>query len=189
VSAKPSAAVFLDRDGVLNRAVVRQGKPYPPESIAELELLPRVPEALRLLRGAGFRLFVVTNQPDVGSGKQTRAVVEKMHASLRAMLPLDDIRVCYHVDADGCPCRKPKPGMLLDAARDWGVALVDSVMIGDRWRDIEAGKAAGCRTILVGTGYDERRPAGFDVSVPSLIEASQLILSGEIFRQERYGER
>ncbi len=187
-TAKPSAAVFLDRDGVLNRAVVRNGKPYPPGRLTEFELLPGVSEALELLRDAGFRLVVVTNQPDVGTGRQTLAAVEEMHAHLRATLPLDDIRVCYHTDADGCACRKPKPGMLLDAARDWDVALADSVMVGDRWRDIEAGKAAGCRTILIGVGYDERKPEGFDASAASLVDASRLILRGDIFRQERYAE-
>jgi D-glycero-D-manno-heptose 1,7-bisphosphate phosphatase len=182
-------AVFIDRDGVLNRAVIRDGKPYAPEGLDDLELLPGVPEALDALRGAGFRLIVATNQPDVGAGRQTRATVEAIHDFMRATLPLDDIRVCYHTDADGCGCRKPKPGMLLDAALEWQVDLAASVMVGDRWRDIDAGKAAGCRTILVDSGYDERAAEGFDAAVSSLFDASRLILTGHFFQQEHHAKR
>jgi D-glycero-D-manno-heptose 1,7-bisphosphate phosphatase len=106
-----------------------------------------------------------------------------MHAHLRAAAPIDDIRVCYHTDADGCACRKPKPGMLLEAARQWDVRLDASVMVGDRWRDIDAGRAAGCRTILIKSQYDERQAEGYDVVVASLLDASRLILDGGIFQE------
>ncbi|MEO7145005.1 MAG: HAD-IIIA family hydrolase, partial [Bryobacteraceae bacterium] len=109
-------AVFLDRDGVLNRAVLRDGKPYPPASVDELEILPDAAEALGRLKQAGFLLLVVTNQPDVARGAQTRAAVEAMHAALARALPIDGFFVCYHDDADGCDCRKPRPGLLLQAA-------------------------------------------------------------------------
>jgi D-glycero-D-manno-heptose 1,7-bisphosphate phosphatase len=170
-------AVFLDRDGVLNQVVRRNGRPYPPASLAELRLLPGVPEALHRLKAAGFRLLVVTNQPDVAKGTQRREVVEEMHDHLRRVLPLDDVKVCYHVDADGCSCRKPRPGMLLDAAREWGVSLRRSYMVGDRWRDVEAGRAAGCTTVFVQCHYDERQPDHFDYCAASLWEASTLILA------------
>ena len=173
-------AVFLDRDGVINRAVVRNGKPYPPHGLADFELLPGVPDAIRSVHDAGFRVIVATNQPDVATGLQLRATVEAFHAHLRAALCIDDIKVCYHVDADACACRKPRPGMLIDAAAQWNIDLAASVMVGDRWRDIEAGKAAGCRTILVEGAYDERRAEGFDAAVPSLLDASRLILSGRL---------
>jgi D-glycero-D-manno-heptose 1,7-bisphosphate phosphatase len=172
-------AVFIDRDGVINRAVVRDGRPYAPETLGEFELLPGVPEAMAVLRAAGFRLIVVTNQPDVGAGRQSQEVVESMHAQLRKTLPIDDVRVCYHTDADGCDCRKPKPGMLLAAARDWDIDLRASTMVGDRWRDVGAGRAAGCKTILVESGYDDLPAEGYDAAVTSLLEASQLILRGE----------
>ena len=173
-----SRAVFIDRDGVINRAVVRNGRPYPPQALAEFELLPGVPEAVRSLHDAGYRVIVATNQPDVGAGRQTVAVVEEIHPHLRAALPIDDIKVCYHTDADRCACRKPKPGMLFDAAAHWNINLPASVMVGDRWRDVEAGKAAGCRTILIESDYDERAAEGFDAVAPSLLDASRLILSG-----------
>jgi D-glycero-D-manno-heptose 1,7-bisphosphate phosphatase len=192
--------VFIDRDGVINRAVIRDGRPYAPETLAELDWLPGVAEAMAALRAAGFRLIVATNQPDVGAGRQSREVVEAMHAHLRATFPVDDIRVCYHTDADGCACRKPKPGMLVAAAHDWGIDLPVSVMVGDRWRDIDAGRAAGCRTILVesldeslverlvergadsGTrrGYNERPAEGYDAAVSSLLEASRVVLNWQL---------
>jgi D-glycero-D-manno-heptose 1,7-bisphosphate phosphatase len=167
-------AVFLDRDGVINRAVVRNGKPYPPASITELEILPGVPEALARLRAAGYRLVIVTNQPDIARGATTIAAVEAIHAEMRSTLGLDDIRVCPHDDADRCGCRKPKPGLLLrEPAHD----MAASVMIGDRWRDIEAGRAAGCGvTILVDYGYDELVPHEPTVRVASLAEAAAWLL-------------
>jgi D-glycero-D-manno-heptose 1,7-bisphosphate phosphatase len=169
-------AVFVDRDGVINRSVVRNGKPYPPNCLAEFEMLPGVPDAVRALREAGYRVIVTTNQPDVGAGRQTQQEVERIHAHVREALQVDDIRVCYHTDADACGCRKPKPGMLIEAARDWDIDLAASVMVGDRWRDVDAGKAAGCRTVLIESGYDERAAEGYDAAVPSLLEASRWIL-------------
>ena len=180
-------AVFLDRDGVINRVILREGRAYPPASADDLELLPGVGPALDALRRGGFRLIVVTNQPDVGKGFQQREAVEAIHARLRAALPLDEIKVCYHVDEDGCSCRKPKPGMLLDAARAWRLELAQSVMVGDRWRDIEAGKAAGCKTILVQGGYDERQAESPDAIVSSLAQASELILSTWVLRPTNAG--
>lgn len=150
-------AVFLDRDGVLNRAVVRGGRPYPPDSLSGLEILPGVPQALGQLRQRGFLLIGVTNQPDVARGTQTREVVEAINARLMAELSLDELRVCYEDGADAV-CRKPNPGMLLEAAERHAIDLPASWMVGDRWRDIEAGRRAGCRTVFIDRGYDERRP-------------------------------
>lgn len=175
-------AVFLDRDGVINRVFVRDGVVHPPQRPADFELLPGVEEAVRLLRSAGFRLVVVTNQPDVGAGRQAQSVVEEIHRHLLTLLPIDEVRVCYHTDEDGCACRKPKPGMLLDAAGRWGVDLAASVLVGDRWRDIDAGRAAGCRTILIESDYDEGQAAGYDAAVPSLLDASLLILNHPMFQ-------
>jgi D-glycero-D-manno-heptose 1,7-bisphosphate phosphatase len=171
-------AVFLDRDGVINRAVVRDGKPYPPDSLQELEILPGVADALARLRAAGFVNVIVTNQPDVATGRQRREVVEAMHAFLASKLAVDAVKVCYHAAADGCACRKPKPGMLLEAARELGVDLAASVMVGDRWRDVGAGQAAGCRSFFIDAGYAEKRPGKPYVAVKSLPEAvDQILLS------------
>jgi len=170
-------AVFLDRDGVINRTFVRDGKPFPPTTLQELEVLPGVAEALHALKQHGYKLLVVTNQPDVARGKQSRQMVDAMHQALSARLPLDDILVCYHTDKDKCDCRKPMPGMLLEAAKKHNIDLAASFMVGDRWRDIEAGYNAGCKTILIDYGYSERSPAHApDLRVGSLREAADWII-------------
>jgi D-glycero-D-manno-heptose 1,7-bisphosphate phosphatase len=170
------AAVFLDRDGTLNAATVRDGKPYPPASLAELVILPGARDGLTALKAAGYRTIVVTNQPDVATGKQRREVVDAINRAMTEALALDDVRVCWHVDADACACRKPKPGLLVDAARDWQIDLSSSFMVGDRWRDVEAGRNAGCRTVLIESGYAEKHvPADFSVS--SIAEACTMILA------------
>jgi D-sedoheptulose 7-phosphate isomerase len=170
-------AVFLDRDGVINRAFVRDGKPLPPPTIQELEILPGVAEALRDLKQDGYKLLVVTNQPDVGRGTLSRQMLDEMHRQLSTQLPLDDIFVCCHTDKDNCDCRKPLPGMLLEAARKHNIDLAASFMVGDRWRDIEAGYNAGCKTILIDYGYSERPPDHLpDVRVGSLREAADWII-------------
>jgi D-sedoheptulose 7-phosphate isomerase len=176
-SGGKSRAVFLDRDGVINRVVVREGKPFPPATLQELEILPGVLEALHQLKQHGYKLVVVTNQPDVRRGTQSQATVEAMHQALSARLPLDDILVCYHTDQDKCDCRKPLPGMLLEAARKHNIDMATSFMVGDRWRDIEAGYNAGCRTILIDYGYSERPPDhASDFRARSLHEAADWIL-------------
>ena len=175
--------VFLDRDGVINRVVLRGGRPYPPVSLEEFHFLPGVIEAVGLLRDAGFRLVVATNQPDVASGTQRREVVEAIHQHIYDRLRVDDIKVCYHLDEDLCSCRKPKPGMLLEAAKEQNIDLCHSFMVGDRWRDIEAGRAAGCTTILVASEYDEKQPEKPDLIVSSLYEAAKLILEGETLKE------
>lgn len=168
-------AVFLDRDGVLNRAVVVQRRPAAPLRLEDFEILPDVPDALARLKAAGYALVVVTNQPDVARGRLNLKVVEAMHARLSAELPLDEIRVCYHDEADQCPCRKPAPGLLL-APPTYDVR--QSAMVGDRWRDVEAGRRAGCRaTIFVDYDYDEALPHEPDVRVHSLSEAADWILN------------
>jgi D-glycero-D-manno-heptose 1,7-bisphosphate phosphatase len=169
-------AVFLDRDGVLNKADVRNGKPYSPDTIDEMIIVADAAQALERLHRHGFRLIVATNQPDIARGRLTRAQVDAMNSYLRSKLPLDGIEMCTHDDADQCDCRKPKPGLLLHAAEREGIDLSQSFMVGDRYRDIEAGHSAGCRTILVGDGYGERFKAQPDATVSTLTEAADWIL-------------
>jgi len=173
-------AIFLDRDGVLNEVEVRDGIPQPPAGVEQLRLLPGVVEACYRLRELGFALVVVTNQPDIARGKQTRDEVDRMHDALRAQLPLDEIVVCAHDDIDDCACRKPRPGMILDAATRLNLDLEHSVCIGDRWRDVEAGKRAGVMAILVDRGYGERRATDADVVVASLPAAVEVIESQRV---------
>lgn len=169
-------AVFLDRDGVLTRSVIKMGKPFPPSSLAELEILPGVEEGITLLKNAGFLLVGATNQPDVARGTQRREVVETINQKIIEELALEDILVCFHDDKDQCGCRKPKPGLLLMAAQRYKIDLQASFMIGDRWRDIEAGHRAGCRTIFIDAGYKERKPdQPADFSTGDLLTAAQWI--------------
>lgn len=171
-------AVFLDRDGVLNKPFVQDANPHPPASVAELEIYDGVRESLLTLRERDYQLIVVTNQPDVRRGKVDRAVVESINHSLQNQLPLDAIEVCYHDDEDACDCRKPKPGMIVRSAERFGVNLKKSFLVGDRWRDIEAGTRAGCTTIFVDRGYREGlKGARPKHTVRSLPEAVQLILN------------
>ena len=169
-------AVFLDRDGVINRAIVRDGKPYPPASLVELEILPGVHEALQKLHDANYLLVVVTNQPDVARGTSKREDVELMNAFLSSQLPIDDFKTCYHDSADECNCRKPLPGALLEAAQEHDIDLSKSFMVGDRWRDVEAGASAGCKTFFINYRYAEQKPEAPDFIVSSLLEAKKIIL-------------
>jgi D-glycero-D-manno-heptose 1,7-bisphosphate phosphatase len=171
VPAAPRRAVFLDRDGVLNEPVLLAGRPHPPDSVEDLVLAPGVEDACAELRRAGFLLIVVTNQPDVARGTRARATVDAINDELRLRLGLDDVLVCPHDDDDRCGCRKPRPGLILEGAARWRVSLAGSVMVGDRWRDVEAGRGAGCRTVLVARDYDERRPCDADLVTDSLAAA------------------
>lgn len=169
-------AVFLDRDGVLNRAIVRDGRPAAPTTLDEFEIEPQASTALPALRAAGFLLIVATNQPDVARGWVRRELVEEMHRRLRAALPLDDIKVCWDLDGPGSRCYKPKPGLLLDAAREYDIDLPRSFMVGDRWRDVGAGRAAGCFTVFIDRAYREPLREAPDAVCTDLSGATAVIL-------------
>jgi D-glycero-D-manno-heptose 1,7-bisphosphate phosphatase len=175
--AMSTKAVFLDRDGVLNEALVRDGKPFSPMTIAEVVVPPDVPSALSRLRQNGFHLTMVTNQPDIARRSQSREIVHAINQYLLETLQLQAAEICEHDDADNCECRKPKPGMLLRAAERDHIVLTESFMIGDRWRDIEAGRRAGCRTILIGNGYGEAFKSIPDAFVATLGDAADWILT------------
>jgi D-glycero-D-manno-heptose 1,7-bisphosphate phosphatase len=173
-------AVFLDRDGVINRPLVRDGLPYPPQSRDEFELLPGVVTACSSLKQAGYLLIVATNQPDVGRGTLTVEVVNSIHQRMQEELPLDEVMVCLHAGesfGQSCSCRKPQPGMLFQAAKKWDIDLAHSFMVGDRWRDVDCGVAAGCRTIFIDWGYAEALKQQPDFHAADLAGAAQIILS------------
>ena len=173
-------AVFLDRDGVINRVTVRNGMPHPPSHVEEFELYEDVPEGCARLRAANFVLVVVTNQPDVGRGTQSRETVEAMNAKMQKALPLlDRIEVCYHAGeryGQPCDCRKPLPGLILQAAAELNIDPKRSYVIGDRWRDIDCAHAAGCRAIFIQRGYNETLRKQPDFTVASFSEAVNAVL-------------
>jgi D-glycero-D-manno-heptose 1,7-bisphosphate phosphatase len=181
-------AVFLDRDGVLNRPVLRNGRPHPPESVKDLTVYPDAASSLRRLKVAGYALVVVTNQPDVARGMQRAKVVHQINRELCRQVEVTAVYVCFHDDADGCLCRKPSPGLLLDAAHDLGLDLSRSFMVGDRWRDVEAGRRAGCRTVYIDRRYSERSPQNADLVTTSLAEAVSWIESGRYRSGRRAGQ-
>jgi D-glycero-D-manno-heptose 1,7-bisphosphate phosphatase len=172
------AAVFLDRDGVLNRAIVRGGRPFPPQKLDELELETGAREALGLLKRHGFMLLVTSNQPDVARGTLRREIVDAIDSKLAEQLPIDDFLVCFHDDADGCDCRKPAAGLLRRGAERHGLDLRASYLIGDRWRDVAAGRAGGVATVFVDRGYDEPVPdPPADATVTSTLQAAEWIVA------------
>jgi D-glycero-D-manno-heptose 1,7-bisphosphate phosphatase len=168
-------AAFLDRDGVLVEALVRDGRAHAAVTLAQFRVCPEAAAQVARLKAAGLRPVVFTNQPEVARGTLSPGVLDRMHARLREMAGVDDILVCGHVDADGCACRKPRPGMLETAARRWELDLSASFVVGDRWRDIEAGRAVGCYTVLIERPYSECRDA--DVRVADLTGAVDAILA------------
>jgi D-glycero-D-manno-heptose 1,7-bisphosphate phosphatase len=170
-------AVFLDRDGVLNEAIVRDGRPYSPGTLDEVIIPPRAGAALAALRRRGYRLIMVTNQPDIARKKISREAVQTINRHVCEVLSIDAVEMCAHDDGDDCDCRKPRPGMLIRAAQRDGIDLAASFMVGDRGRDIEAGRRATCRTILIGKGYDEIVRPQPDVAVGSVVEAAVWILA------------
>lgn len=167
-------AAFLDRDGVLNRSIVRDGRPYAPQRLEDFDILPEAAGAVARLKAAGYVVIVATNQKDIETGKTKRETLDAMHDRLRAAVAVDDIRVCTCIDE--CPCYKPNPGMLLEAARDWNIDLSASVMIGDRWRDIGAGRNAGCVTVFIDRGYAEDTRFTPDLTATDLADAVDRLL-------------
>jgi D-glycero-D-manno-heptose 1,7-bisphosphate phosphatase len=181
LTTNKSKAVFFDRDGVLNEAEVRDGKPYPPPNVESMVIPIGLSYLLNSLKNVGFLLICVTNQPDIARGKTTIENVLTMNNKLKNLLQLDDIYMCIHDNQDECSCRKPKPGMIFDAADKWNIDLKRSWMIGDRFSDIEAGKSAFCNTIFLDKGYSEKQPyPPADKTFKNIEDAIFYILSKEI---------
>jgi D-glycero-D-manno-heptose 1,7-bisphosphate phosphatase len=174
-------AVFLDRDGVINQPLVREGRPYPPAEVKDFELYEDVPAGCARLEAAGYLLIVVTNQPDVARGTQTRAAVEEMHRKMLDALPqIARVEICWHAGpdrGDPCDCHKPAPGMVLRAAQALGIDLAQSFLVGDRWRDVDCGRAAGCRTVFMDRNYSEQLRQPPDWTVKSFGQAVEVILT------------
>lgn len=168
-------ALFLDRDGVINKAFIRAGKSYPPSSLEEVSILEGVPEALQLSKKLGFINIVITNQPDIGTGKTTLENVEHINTFLKKELLIDDIYMCPHTDGNQCLCRKPNPGLFIEAQKKWNIDLEESFLIGDRWKDIEAGQRVGCKCFFLDYDYREKKPAPPYTSIASLLDAVHII--------------
>lgn len=169
-------AVFLDRDGVLNRVVLVDGIPKPPKCIEEIEILPGVIDAIQILKKNNYLPVVVTNQPDVARGTTTKLHVDAINDHVGATTGINYFYTCFHDDVSECACRKPLPGLILQASQELGLDAPKSFMIGDRWRDIEAGQSAGCPTFFIDYSYNELMPKKPYTKVSSLMEATLLIV-------------
>lgn len=169
-------AVFFDRDGVLNEAIIRDSRPYSPSDISELRIISSALDSLTRLKANDFIIIVITNQPEVARGGILRENVEVINNHLIASLPIDKIYSCYHDDEDGCSCRKPLPGLILKGALEFNIDLKKSYLIGDRWRDIGAAQAAGIMSIFINFHYDEIRPTNHFYEVVNLLEAVNIII-------------
>ena len=176
MTAPRTPALFLDRDGTINRTHISDGKPFAPVRVEDFEILPGVVEVVSRVRAGGFPVIVVTNQPDLTTGKQTAESLAAINAVMQKQVAVDDVFVCPHTEAQGCDCRKPKPGLIMAASAKWNVDLSRSVMVGDRSRDVLAGQAAGCYTVYIDGHYDEPRPERADRVVASLAEAEEFII-------------
>ncbi len=169
-------AVFLDRDGVINYSIVREGRPFAPTSQDEFAIIDGVSDALNILHEAGFLLIIVTNQPDVARGLIKKEIVENFHQDLLKDFPLDAIKVCYETEESGGRFYKPQPGMILEAKEEFDIDLTKSFMVGDRWRDMGCGRAAGCFTVFIDYGYVEKLTEVPDAICHGLLEAVPIIL-------------
>ena len=176
VTRKLIPGIFLDRDGVICRTFIRNGKPFAPRSLEEFKLMPNSRRSVMQLKQAGFIVVVVTNQPDIGNGFVNNEVINEMHQKLLEKTLVNDIIVCPHRQDYGCKCRKPEPGMLFTASEKYGIDLRKSFMVGDRASDIEAGEKAGCRTVFIDRHYSEPPPPAPEAIVNSLQKAVKYIL-------------
>lgn len=162
---KNNYALFLDRDGVINYSVIKNKKPFPPLSIKELKIIPEIKEVIQFAKDKEMKVFIVTNQPDVARGLTTKEAIEEINQFIKSNLNIDEIFTCYHDNDDNCKCRKPKPGALLDLSKEYGINLSNSIMIGDRAKDIKAAKNANCVSIFVDYNYDEEKPVDQNYTV------------------------
>jgi D-glycero-D-manno-heptose 1,7-bisphosphate phosphatase len=168
-------AIFIDRDGVINKVIMRDEKPSSPWNLREFEILSDVKECLELFKKMGFLNIVFTSQPDISRGNLKIEDLEKMHKIISETLPVDEIKFCPHDDKDNCSCRKPKPGLILEAVKKWSIDLKKSYVIGDSWKDIGAGKAAGCKTLLIRRGYNKDFQKDYDFEVDNLKKTVEII--------------
>ena len=145
--------IFIERDGILNQVRVDRQHQVSPLTLEEFQVNQGMAPLLSKLKAGGLVLIATTNQPGLSRGYQSRRELDRMHDLLRRTLPLDDILVCPHDETDRCPCRKPKPGLLVEAAFKWHLDLDRSFVVSDKWQDAEAARAAGCISLLLQSAW------------------------------------
>tara|TARA_B100000530_G_C15725700_1_gene395741 strand:- start:72 stop:614 length:543 start_codon:yes stop_codon:yes gene_type:complete len=173
-------AIFLDRDGVLVIPIFKNGRSYAPLELNDFKVFPDAKESIKKLKMLGFKIIVITNQPDIHDNILTKEIVDEMNLILKKKVDYDDIEVCYDKIASS-PRRKPNPGMIYDSAQKWNINIKESYLIGDRFSDIEAGIKAGCKgNIFIDYNYtSETSPTKQDYSCSTLSEAANWIFEIE----------
>lgn len=169
-------AVFFDRDGILVQAPIVQGRPHSARTVDEIRMIPAAFQLCEVLREARIPTFMITNQPDIARGLIERSVVDEQNQIVARALNLTEVAVCPHDDGDDCYCRKPRPGLIEKLGQKHRINLSTSVVVGDRWRDIDAGVAAGTLTLFIDYGYEERRPKNPTRTVHSTDEMLNAVL-------------
>ena len=165
-----NSAIFLDRDGVVNYSIICEKKPYAPLNLNELKIIPEIKSVINTFKQRQFKVFVITNQPDVARGKVKKEEVEKINASIQSQLSIDEIFTCYHDNQDHCECRKPKPGAFIALSQKYNIDLTKSIMVGDRAKDIEAAKNANCPSVFIDYGYNEIKPLDQNYTINGISE-------------------
>tara|TARA_Y100000996_G_C22342075_1_gene569100 strand:+ start:206 stop:739 length:534 start_codon:yes stop_codon:yes gene_type:complete len=155
---KKNKAFFFDRDGILNKVILKKNKPYSPRYPKQVVKNYEILKLIKLLKKKKFKKIIITNQPDIKTGKLTKHSLRTINNDIKLFFSIDDIFVCTHNKFDKCHCRKPKIGMIKLAEKKWNLDLKKSYLIGDRWKDIDAGNKAGCKTIYIDYNYDEKKP-------------------------------
>jgi D-glycero-D-manno-heptose 1,7-bisphosphate phosphatase len=145
--------VFIERDGVLNQALVERSQQVSPLSPGQFQINPQAAGLVRQLKAAGFVVIATTNQPGLSRGYQSRRALDQMHAALLKAVPLDEIVLCPHDETDHCPCRKPAPGLLMEARYKWQLDLDRSFVISDKWPDADAAHAVGATSLLINSPW------------------------------------
>lgn len=171
-------AIFIDRDGVVNKSIVIDGKPHAPLNFSDFKILNGVEEALNNFKKQGFLTFIITNQPNIKLKNRTLNIVELelMHNYLLENFYVTKIYVCSHINEDNCRCRKPKIGNLLLASKEFNIDLSKSFFVGDRWQDVECAHNANIKTcFFIDYKYNEKRPVNKYFQVNSLLEVSNIL--------------
>lgn len=166
--------IFIERDGILNRAIVTGQNQASPLTLEQFQINDAAIPLLQDLKAAGFVLIATTNQPAVSRGTLSRRELDRMHDQLRKRFPLDDVLLCPHDESDECPCRKPEPGLFTEAAFKWHLDLERSFVISDKWQDARAARAVGCTSLLlkspwIGNGHHDFVLASLDAIVAKIL--------------------
>lgn len=176
---KKNRAFFLDRDGVINKSLLKKGKPLAPREFKQFKIIKNVDKSLIFLKKQGFKNIIITNQPDIKKGLIKNSTSKRINKEIKKKLQIDDIFICKHTDEDNCNCRKPKTGLIKKAKKKWNIDLKKSYLIGDRWRDIFLANKLKINCFYIDKNYKERKPKKYNYKVKNLYAAIRKLKNNE----------